>query len=63
MSLAASRALSIQEATHQAIEYWSALPPKAPVDNLELEGSLADVEVEALMRRETELELAKGRLP
>lgn len=62
-SLAASRGLSIQKAIHQAIESWASPLLKSPADHLDLRGSLAYVDVEALIRREKELELAKEHLP
>jgi hypothetical protein len=62
-SLAATRGLTMQEAVHQAMEAWSAHLPPSRADDLEaLEGSLADVDVEALRRSERQLELAKQRL-
>lgn len=61
-SLAADRGLSIQEALHEALEAWSAQVPKAQRDDLDiLEGSLADIDVQRLIRGEKEAELAKER--
>jgi hypothetical protein len=61
-SLAASRGVTLQEAVHQALQAWAfnsgpaLLPPLDP-----LEGSLADVDVEKMMREDRERELAKDR--
>ena len=61
-SLAASRGVSLQEAVQQALQAWAfnsvpaMLPPLEP-----LEGSLADVDVEKIMREDRERELAKDR--
>ena len=61
-SLAASRGVSVQEAVHQALERWaSEAPNKSPEPLDALQGSLADVDIENLMRREKEAELAKDR--
>ena len=61
-SLAASRGVSVQEAVHQALERWaSEAPPKSPEPLDALQGSLADVDIENLMRREKEAELVKDR--
>jgi hypothetical protein len=61
-SLAASRGVSLQEAVQQALEIWSAETRKMPPEPLEaLEGSLADVDIEALMRQDREAELRKDR--
>ena len=61
-SLAASRGVSVQEAVHQALECWaSEAPQKSPGQLDALQGSLADVDIENLMRREKEAELVKDR--
>jgi hypothetical protein len=61
-SIAASRGISLQEAAHQAIEAWaSSLPGNAPEPLDTLEGSLAGVDIEGLMRGEKEAEQAKDR--
>jgi hypothetical protein len=61
-SIAAARGISVQEAVHQALEAWISEFPKASLESLAaLEGSLASVDVESLMRREKELELAKDQ--
>jgi hypothetical protein len=60
-SLAANRGVSLQEAVQEALEAWSAQLPTAlsPLDALQ--GSLAGVDVERLMRREYKAERAKDR--
>lgn len=61
-SLAASRGVSVQEAVHQALERWASEGPQKSPEPLDaLQGSLADVDIENLMRREKESELAKDR--
>jgi hypothetical protein len=61
-SVAASRGVTVQEAVHQALEAWTSEIQKTPPGPLDsLEGSLADVDIETLMRRERETELAKDR--
>ena len=61
-SVAASRGVTVQEAVHQALEAWtSEIQKKTPGPLDALEGSLADVDIETLMRRERETELAKDR--
>jgi hypothetical protein len=61
-SLAASRGVSIQEAVHQALKSWASDIRKAPLEPLDaLEGSLADVDIERLIRQERDMELVKGR--
>ncbi|MGI8770618.1 MAG: ribbon-helix-helix protein, CopG family [Acidobacteriaceae bacterium] len=61
-SLAASRGVSVQEAVQQALAAWTSdiqgIPPE-PLDTLQ--GSLADVDIETLMRRERQAELVKDR--
>ena len=59
-SLAASRGVSVQEAVHQALETWASETRNTPSEPLDaLEGSLAEVDVETLMRQERETEMAK----
>jgi hypothetical protein len=59
-SLAASRGISVQEAVHQALDTWASGFQYVPSESLDnLRGSLADVDVEALMRRERQAELTK----
>jgi Ribbon-helix-helix protein, copG family len=61
-SLAASRGVSVQEAVHQALERWASEAPKKSPEPLDaLQGSLADVDVEDLMRREKRSELMKDQ--
>jgi hypothetical protein len=60
--LAATRGISVQEAVHQALEAWSSQLPKGPTEPLDaLEGSLADVDVEKLLREERQAEAAKDQ--
>lgn len=62
-SLAASRGVSVQDAVHEALETWASQPQRIPPEPLDaLEGSLADVDVENLLRRERQSELVKDRL-
>jgi len=61
-SLAASRGVTLQEAVHQALAAWAShFRPAAapPLDRLQ--GSLARLDVEKLMRRERKAELAKEK--
>ena len=61
-SLAASRGVTLQEAVYQALQVWAShrrLQAPPPLDALE--GSLADVDVEKLMRQDRKAELAKDR--
>jgi hypothetical protein len=61
-SVAASRGVTVQEAVQQALEAWTSEIQKTPPGPLDaLEGSLADVDIETLMQRERETELAKDR--
>jgi hypothetical protein len=61
-SLAASRGVTLQEAVHQALEAWSShLRPAIALPLDRLQGSLARLDVEKLMRRERKAELAKDR--
>jgi len=62
-SLAASRGISVQEAVHQALETWASEIHFASDEPLgSLRGSLADVDVEALLRRERQAELTKDQV-
>ena len=57
-SLGVSRGVSLQEAVHQALESWAAERNVVRQPDLDsLQGSLADVDVERLMRHEKESEL------
>ncbi len=59
-SLAASRGVTVQEAVHQALESWaSEIQKRAPEPVEALEGSLADVDVQTVMRQDKETERAK----
>ncbi len=61
-SLAASRGVTLQEAVHQALEIWASHHKPAvalPLDALQ--GSLARLDIEKLMRQERKAELAKDR--
>ena len=62
-SLAASRGVSVQEAVQQALETWASgfIQYTAPEPLAALRGSLADVDVEALMRQERQAELSKDQ--
>jgi Ribbon-helix-helix protein, copG family len=61
-SLAASRGVTLQEAVHQALETWaSPLQPAVTLPLDALQGSLARLDVEKLMRQERKAELAKDR--
>lgn len=61
-SLAAHRGVSVQEAVREALKAWASLRPVTPPDPLHaLQGSLADVDVEKLLREEREGELAKDQ--
>ena len=61
-SLAASRGVTIQEAVHQALEVWAShLGPTAAPPLDALQGSLARMDVEKLMRQERKAELRKDR--
>ena len=61
-SLAASRGVTLQEAVHQALQAWAFTSAPAMLPPLDsLEGSLADVDVEKIMRGDRERELAKDR--
>ena len=62
-SVAARRGVTLQEAVHEALDAWASrtrsmlmLPP---LDSLE--GSLADVNLEKLMREDRKSEFAKDR--
>ena len=59
-SLAASRGVSVQQAVHEAIEEWASAVQSISKEPLDLlEGSLAGVDFESLLRQEKEAELAK----
>lgn len=59
-SLAASRGFSVQEAVHEALENWASQIQKSPAERLDaLEGSLDEVDMDGLRRREREIEFAK----
>lgn len=59
-SLSVSRGVSLQEAVHQALESWAAERNVARQPDLDLlQGSLADVDIERLMRHERDSELKK----
>ena len=61
-SLAASRGVTLQEAVHQALEVWAShLQPSVALPLDALDGSLAGVDVERLMRQDRKAELAKDR--
>ncbi len=61
-SLAASRGVTLQEAVDQALEAWALhLKPALPLSLDALEGSLAGVDVERIMREERKAEVAKDR--
>ncbi len=61
-SLAATRGVTVQEAVHQALESWvSEIRHPAAEPLRALEGSLADVDIVSLMRREKKSELSKDR--
>jgi hypothetical protein len=54
--------VSVQEAIREALEAWASPRPVTPPDSLQaLQGSLADVDVEKLLREEREAELAKDQ--
>ena len=61
-SLAASRGVTLQAAVDQALEAWALhLKPAVPLPLDALEGSLAGVNVEKIMRQDREAELAKDQ--
>ncbi|MGA2903063.1 MAG: hypothetical protein ABSD98_04475 [Candidatus Korobacteraceae bacterium] len=61
-SLAASRGVTLQEAVNQALEAWAFHVKPAVLLPLDaLEGSLAGVDVERIMREDRKAELAKDR--
>ena len=61
-SMAASRGVTLQEAVHQALADWSFNAPASALPALDsVEGSLADMDVEKLMREDRERELARDR--
>ena len=61
-SLAASRGITLQEAVHQALQAWAFKSRPAMLPPLDrLEGSLAGVSVEKILREDRKAELAKER--
>lgn len=62
-SLAAERGVSLQEAVRQALDVWAspALPTRAARPFESFRGILADTDLEGMMRRDREAELAKDR--
>jgi len=61
-SLAASRGVTLQEAVHQALRAWAFDQKRAaPLPLNVLQGSLAGVDVEKIMRESRKTELAKDR--
>jgi hypothetical protein len=61
-SLAASRGVTIQEAVHQALQAWAShLQPAVALPLDPLQGSLARVDLEKLMRQERKAERTKDR--
>ena len=61
-SAAANRGITVQEAVHQALDVWLSTFPSARPDHLaDLQGSLADIDVEKLMREDRDAELAADR--
>lgn len=61
-SLATRRGVTLQEAVHQALDAWASHLQPANVLPLDaLQGSLAGVDVEKLMRQERKTELARER--
>jgi len=61
-SLAASRGVTLQAAVDQALEAWALhLKPAVLLPLDALEGSLAGVDVERIMREDREAELAKDQ--
>jgi hypothetical protein len=61
-SLAASRGVTLQAAVDQALEAWALhLKPALPLPLDALEGTLAGVDVERIMREDRKAELAKDQ--
>ena len=61
-SLAANRGVTLQQAVDQALEAWALhLKPVVPLPLDALEGSLAGVDVERIMRADRKAERAKDR--
>lgn len=59
-SLAATRGVTVQEAVHQALDFWAADFRSSPPESLDsLEGSLAGVDIAKLMREEKKNERRK----
>jgi hypothetical protein len=57
-NMAASRGVTVQEAVHLARETWASGVSQTRESFNALQGSLAEVDVEDLMRRELQAELA-----
>ena len=61
-SAAAGRGITVQDAVHQALDSWLSAFPNTRADRLaDLQGSLADIDVEKLMRDDRDAELAADR--
>jgi hypothetical protein len=61
-SAAAGRGITVQEAVQQALDSWLSTVPISRADNLNnLQGSLAGIDVEKLMREDRDAELAADR--
>jgi hypothetical protein len=61
-SLAASRGVTLQEAVHQALRAWAFhQKPAIPLPLDVLQGSLAGVDVEKIIRADRKAELAKDK--
>ncbi len=61
-SLAVNRGVRLQDAVREALQIWAATPPRRGHAALAgLEGSLADVDVEALQREDRAAELERDR--
>lgn len=61
-SVAASRGVTLQDAVDEALEAWALhLKPVLALSLDALEGSLARIDVEKIMREERKAELAKDR--
>lgn len=57
-AVAASRGVSLQQAVHEAVEAWASTHRKSDVEGLDsLEGSLAGIDTQALLRSERDAEL------
>ena len=62
-SIAASRGVTVQEAVHRALESWASeeIQETLPESLDSLQGSLADVDIDRLRKRERKAELVKDR--